>query len=474
MDRRDFLKLATAAACGQGIMSAVPAIGASAAVELDRFGGWTGKKFEATGFFRVEKGERWWLVTPEGNAFLSFGINHLEPNLWKQDYNREAWEKRLGAKASDWKAFSAALRSWYLETCEQYGFNTAGVHTSLPVINTPEPALPYMQAIHFVDIPHWKPEIPDENFVDVFAPAFERHCDDLAKKLALPVREDPFLLAYSMTDCTLFTEEDCRERPDVIGGARRNARIGWPRRLRNLPGDAPGKQAYVKLMQELYRGEIQGFNRTYGTKFDSFDALASAPAWRPHTELSNANETRDNIIFLQAVVDRYYATAKGAIRRYDTNHMFFGDKLNANTDSVDTVLPITSKYTDLVFYQMYARYEVQKPGLDRWHRITGKPSINGDSAFTMVTEHMPRPYGPVADSLDERAQWTEEFFRNAFARPDFVGWHYCGLIDATNQVPFKKDRQHSGLLDGYGNPYTKLEKTLKACSAQKYAIALGG
>ena len=45
--------------------------------ELDRFGGWTGKRFKATGFFRLEKDERWWLVTPEGNAFLSFGINHF-------------------------------------------------------------------------------------------------------------------------------------------------------------------------------------------------------------------------------------------------------------------------------------------------------------------------------------------------------------------------------------------------------------
>ena len=68
--------------------------------ERDQYGGWTGKKFEATGFFRVEKDERWWLVTPEGNAFLSFGINHLHPHLWKQDYNREAWQKALGHRQS--------------------------------------------------------------------------------------------------------------------------------------------------------------------------------------------------------------------------------------------------------------------------------------------------------------------------------------------------------------------------------------
>lgn len=447
--------------------------GANASRDLDRFGGWTGLKFEPTGFFRVEKRDRWWLVTPDGNAFLSFGINHLYPDLWNQDYNREAWKKRLGIQELKGSAFQAALRAWFLKTCQQYGFNSVGVHTSLYISNTPRPALPYMQPIHFVDIPHWRPEIADSNFQDVFSPDFERHCDQLAKKICLPVRDDPYLLGYAMTDCTLFTEEDCRERPDVIGGARRKARIGWPRRLRNLGADAPGKQAYVQAMKDLYRGRIKDFNATYGARFKSFDALAAAENWRPGTDLSNANETRDNIVFLKQVVGKYYQTARDAIRRYDSNHLFVGDKINANTDSLDTVLSVTSQYTDVVFYQMYARYEVQEPGLDRWSRIVDKPFINGDSAFTMITDTMPRPYGPIADKLEQRADWTEEFFRKAFARPEFVGWHYCGLIDASQLVARKQDRQHSGLMDGYGNPYPILEEKIKACSSEMYSIARG-
>ncbi len=55
-------------------------------------------------------------------------------------------------------------------------------------------------------------------------------------------------------------------------------------------------------MQDLYRGEISDFNATYRTEFDSFDALASARNWRPHTDLSNGNETRDNVEFLKRVV----------------------------------------------------------------------------------------------------------------------------------------------------------------------------
>jgi hypothetical protein len=439
--------------------------------ETDRFGGWTGKRFKATGFFRVEKDERWWLVTPEGNAFLSFGINHLHPDLWNQDYSREVWKKRFGIDDLDGPEFAPALRAWFLQTCRQYRFNTVGVHADLSIANTPQPAMPYMQPIHFVDIPHWKNDVPDSNFRDVFSDEFATHCDRLARGFAAPARDDPFLLGYAMTDCPLFTEEDCRERPDVIGGARREARIGWPRLLRNLCADAPGKRAYVRTMREIYRDQIDDFNATYGTQFASFDALRAAESWRPHTDLSNGNETRDNVEFLKTVVAQYYQTALDAIRRYDPNHLFVGDKINANTDTLDTVLPVTSQFTDIVFYQMYARYEVQRPGLDRWSKIVDKPVINGDSAFTMITDSMPRPYGPVADTLEQRAEWTAEFFRNAFARPEFVGWHYCGLIDASNLVPRKWDRQHSGLLDGYGEPYPVLKQVLETCTDQMYQIA---
>ncbi|MEM8734264.1 MAG: hypothetical protein AAGG44_08580 [Planctomycetota bacterium] len=58
-------------------------------------------------------------------------------------------------------------------------------------------------------------------------------------------------------------------------------------------------------MQEIYRGEIVSFNETYGTSFDSFDGLANKSNWRPETDLSNAGETRDNLVFLKELVAKY-------------------------------------------------------------------------------------------------------------------------------------------------------------------------
>lgn len=437
--------------------------------QLDQYGGWRGKKFKATGFFRVEKDKRWWLVSPEGHAFLSFGINHFHSGWWKQPYNKNQWMEKLGVE--DVNQMDTVLRNWVLETCKTYGFNTAGVHTDLGVLNTPSSRLPYMQTINFVDISHWKNSIEDENFVDIFSESFYQHCAQLARAVAAPLKDDPYLLGYAMADCPLFTEEDCRARPDNIYGARRGARVGWPRRLRNLGAAAAGKQAYVQLMSSLYEGNIHKFNTTYTTTFDSFEALEKVEHWRLKTDLSNANEIRDNVAFLQLCVEQYYQTTKAATQRYDPNHLFFGDKLNGNTDTVDTVLGVISKYTDVLFYQMYGKYELQQSSLDRWSNKVDMPIINGDSAYTHNKETLPQPYGPIAESEAQNAAWTEEFFYQAFARPEFVGWHVCGLIDTpVNLVKKESDRQHAGLFNGYGEPYTQLKATYIKCSKDLYTV----
>lgn len=81
-------------------------------------------------------------------------------------------------------------------------------------------------------------------------------------------------------------------------------------------------------MRAAYDDSIAGFNGTYGADFASWDALFAATDWRPRTDYDNAREIADNTAFLRECVDAYYRKAKEALRRYDTNHLFFGDKVN--------------------------------------------------------------------------------------------------------------------------------------------------
>lgn len=46
--------------------------------ELDQYGGWTGLKGTATGFFHLEEIEgRNWFVTPDGNVFFGKALSHM-------------------------------------------------------------------------------------------------------------------------------------------------------------------------------------------------------------------------------------------------------------------------------------------------------------------------------------------------------------------------------------------------------------
>jgi hypothetical protein len=206
-------------------------------------------------------------------------------------------------------------------------------------------------------------------------------------------------------------------------------------------------------MKDRYAGEISAFNQAYDMTFDSFDALAGAENWWPAAVRPSPEEARDNEAFLERILDRYYTTMVATIRRHDPNHLILGDKLNGNTDTPDFAFACAARHVDVIFYQWYGYYGEQKPRLDRWSKLAGKPLLNGDSSYSTPYDMMPRPNGPRSPTQEERAEHTLAFARQAFARPDFIGWHHCGWMDSWKLMPGKEVRQHSGLMDPFGRRY---------------------
>jgi hypothetical protein len=432
---------------------------------LDRFGGWKRLSFEKTAFFRLEKRDRWWFVTPEGHPFLALGLNHAGPEVMLQPYNREHWFRSFGAADAKDPRFQEGFRRRLEQDLDIFGFNSLGYHTSSRFWNPGR--YPYIQPFRTVEIDHGRTPGTAE-FHDVFSPRFEALCEKRAAELRLrELASDPFLMGYGFTDCPILTEVDAAPRQIVTYGAPRAGTWTWPRVLRNLPGQAPGKQAYVNLMKRRY-GAIHAFNRVYERSFDSFGHLADSPDWRPASDPQNANETHDNEAFLREILDWYYRTIAAVIRRHDPHHLLFGDKLNGNTGTPDFVVAAAAKHVDLVFYQWYGHYGEQKARLDEWSSAAGKPLFNGDSTFSVPDRHMPHPNGPHSPTQEERAARMLEFARAAFVRPDFVGWHICGWIDTWNTMPGKAVRQHSGLQDPLGRRYEPVVQALKTFSQEMY------
>jgi hypothetical protein len=194
--------------------------------------------------------------------------------------------------------------------------------------------------------------------------------------------------------------------------------------------------------------------------------------------LSNRSELDDNLAFLRVCVDKYYSVAKAALRRVDPNHLFFGDKINANGDSLDSVVAVTSRYTDVVSFQCYGRWEDQRALLDRITKKANQPLLNGDSSYAVPTEMAPAPHGTrgkgmAAKDQAERAQWTRAFMENATARPDFVGWHMCGVIETWKTMQGKEEAQHAGIMTPTGEFFPEMEAAIQDISARLYEIAQG-
>src|ERR1022692_2437075 len=81
---------------------------AQAAGDYDTYGGWMKLKGEKTGYFHTQQiNGRWWLVTPDGNAFFSKGVDNVSyapeaKSAPKPPTDVAAWAQSAARGLRDW------------------------------------------------------------------------------------------------------------------------------------------------------------------------------------------------------------------------------------------------------------------------------------------------------------------------------------------------------------------------------------
>ncbi len=66
-------------------------------------------------------------------------------------------------------------------------------------------------------------------------------------------------------------------------------------------------------------------------------------------------------------------------------------------------------------------------------------------------------------------QRFDEVYRAAFARPDFIGWGWCGWMDKWESA--EPIMQHSGLQDAFGNWNQPIADRMSQFGKEMYQIA---
>ena len=304
---------------------------------FDKYGGWAKISGRTTGFFHVEEVEgRWWLIDPEGNVFLSIGINHIQPGLFFWEYNRSYWEQKYGHVKDpfDFDLFkrSKACDIWIntvREDFREWGFNTMGALSS---IELRPPEMPYTVIIPWFYNNHSAPAGTIE-YPDVFSPSFEKRCDAVAKEKCRPLAEDPLLEGYFFLNGVVLNKEAAGDNGgDLYWDFKRVGVPTWPEAIKSLKCFSdrpyPGKKKYVELLQTRY-GSIAAFNTVYGMNLESFRGVL----FQDMATVIPKDEERaaeDDEVFLRLILDRYYKVTCEAVRRYDPNHLIFGDRYNGH------------------------------------------------------------------------------------------------------------------------------------------------
>lgn len=388
---------------------------------------------------------KWWLLDPDGEVFLSLGVNHVSyqadhaPALGYSPYNRAVVKKYRDEEA--WaKASVDRLRSW--------NFNTIGAWSSP---STFDKGMAYTMIINIGGAASRDAWLRG-SFPDVFSEEFQRIADSVAEQHCKPRAEDKWLLGY-FTDNELRWAADWRSKKSLFYD------------FLAMPKSSPGKQKLVGFLAQKYDSDIAKFNRAWGTTFKSFDDLFRISELEVGEDSSAVSSD-----FLRLIAHQYFKATAQAIRKYDPNHLILGCRFAGYAP--DEVLEGMGEFVDVVSYNTYNPLP-PTDRLERIHRLTGKPIMITEYSFKAMDSGLPNTKGagePVGTQQD-RAEGYERFVTAALSLPYMVGLHWFEYADEPVEGRFDGENSNYGVVNINDEVYKVLTDKMTSVNAKAIEIA---
>ena len=149
---------------------------------IDRFGGTSAIKRQATGFFRVEQvKDRWMFITPEGHGYLALGANYI--GKFMQGQSRELLKRFEGDRKKAGEALTQTIRDLGLNAGEAYAPFWPELQAKMPWVAN----VTYPQGAA-----NYQFDVFDSAWQDKLYTHVVRECKTFAK--------DPFVLGVAFAD----------------------------------------------------------------------------------------------------------------------------------------------------------------------------------------------------------------------------------------------------------------------------------
>ena len=388
--------------------------------DLDQYGGWTGLKGERTGFFHVEKlGNRWWFITPEGNAYFMLQMGWIH----EEDVPR--------------------VKSW--------GFNAGENDTGMPYarnLNFFRMDTPAYPVAKLPGLPPWV------SFPDVFHPDWPAQCAKRAEEVLGPIKDDPLLLGYYMVN------EMCLD--------------GWYEAVTQTEPDAPSRAAFIEVARAYYADKPDDLAKdwqAYG--LTTIDDLANVKGDPPAVPgLKDA--------WVRALADRAFSVAANAARAVDPNHLNLGIRMINAPLPEPGILAAMGKHCDVISMNLYSMFSDRLPVqmftlVPAIHAFTGRPTMTTEFSFRGADTLHPNTMGalPSVKSQAERAVGYLSYVAAAASIPSHIGVSWYKYPDDDLEKPWDKYAEdcNFGVIDPARRPYAVLTEAMRAVNAVIYELA---
>jgi hypothetical protein len=394
---------------------------------VSKYGGYTGNKVKATGFFRIEQVDgKWWFVDPEGYLFFSTGTTGIGP---RSEFSRvkgreyifaalppsedlfsstpqivQTANKSTGSTYSfyTWNLFRRFGTGWYqkwidftIRRMDNWGLNTIANWSDVGLGDSHRKA-------YVATLRGWGVETGLMGMPDVYAPDYAGIVDKAADQQCTPRKDDPFLLGYFIGN----------EPP-------------WPNReleLVNviLTGEATPMQAELK--KYLAQGDTPERRKT----------------------------------FVYNTYSLFISTINAAIKKHDPNHLNLGLRFGG---SAPEEIVKASKGFDVFSFNNYG-YSVNPASIKRIYDLTGLPMIIGEFHFGVPCRGL-APGLAQTINQEERGVAYRYYVENAAANPAIIGTHWFQWIDQPSTGRNDGENYNIGFVDVTDRPYTELINAAK-------------
>ncbi len=433
-----------------------------------RYGGWLDKKFGATGFFRTHNdGTRWWLVDPDGYAFVSVGVDCIGNNAsglvkgqedlfeWLPESDdtkfQPSFTKRGPSTMMDFYRSNFIrifgdnwLQKWEKITAGQiraYGLNTIANWSDIGFCR--KAGIPYV--LPLANLPGTK-KMLYRDFPDVFSPEYRQNSERFASQLA-GYRDDPYLIGYFL-----------RNEPHWAFGANNIAFEMFGDSVQSY-----SKNEFINWLSLQYESAAQ-LNTAWKLNLSDFLQLAGKIFYKYPSEKAE----KDFWKFSELLVAQYVNVPCDEVEKVDPNHLNLG-------------MRYAWMSSDLL-YKAGERFDVfsingySNPGPPETAGIasrSGKPVMIGEFHFGAVDMGLPATGIQGAITQHERGTAYRYYVEQGLARPELIGIHYFQWLDQPVFGRFDGENYNIGFMDICNQPYRELIEAARESHKRMYRVAAG-